>query len=331
MTGKAERARTAILKVLAESRTPLGAARIVEELLAAGIDLSPRTVRLYLLELDQGGLTELVSRRAGRSITRAGREELARADVIAKVGLVSARVDSLTYQMTFDARRAEGSVVANVALLHPANLDPALAEIRRVFREQLGIASRVLVARAGQQIGNTVIPEGFVGIGTVCSVTMNGILLHRCIPVTSRFGGLLELRERRPVRFVELIEYRGSTLDPLEVFIQAGMTRVRDVVRQGSGVICAGFREIPAAAVEDVEQLSRDLRLRGIGGIVAIGRPNQPLFGIPVADGHAGLVVVGGLNPIAAVREAGYSVRIRSLAGLEDFARFHRADGTPHT
>jgi repressor of nif and glnA expression len=104
------------------------------------------------------------------------------------------------------------------------------------------------------------------------------------------------------------------------------MTRVRDVVRQGNGVICASFREIPAAAVDDVAQLSRDLRGQGIGGIVAIGRPNQPLFGIPVSDGHAGLVVVGGLNPIAAVREAGYSVRIRSLAGLEEFGRFQRAD-----
>jgi len=329
MNGKTARARTAILKVLSESNTPLGAAKIVETLLAAGVDLRPRTVRLHLLDMDRGGLTELVSRRAGRCITKAGREELSRTDVIAKVGFVSARVDSLTYRMTFDALRGEGTVVVNVTLLHPANLEPALVEIRSVIREQFGIASRVLVARSGEQIGNTVVPEGFVGIGTVCSITMSGILLHRRIPVTSRFGGLLEVRDRHPVRFVELIEYRGSTLDPLEIFIQAGMTHVRDAVRQGTGVICAGFREIPAAAVEDVERLSVELRQHGIGGIMAIGRPNQPLFGIPVADGHAGLVVVGGLNPIAAVREAGYAVRIQSLAGLEEFNRFQRVEHTP--
>ncbi|MEI8243352.1 MAG: NrpR regulatory domain-containing protein [bacterium] len=323
---KAERTQSAILKVLSEAQTPLGAERIVEALLAAGIDFSPRTVRLHLLDLDRRGLTRLVNRRAGRSITKAGREETGRADVITKVGMVSARVDTFTYQMTFDARRGEGTVVVNTALLHPANLGPALAEIRRVLREQLGIANRVMVARAGEQIGGVVVPENYVGIGTVCSVTMNGILLHRGIPVTSRFGGLLEIRDRRPLRFVELIEYRGSTLDPLEVFIQAGMTRVRDVLRLGSGVICAGFREIPAPAVDDVQALVRQLRPLGIGGILAIGRPNQPLFGIPVADGHAGLVVVGGLNPIAAVREAGYTVRIRSLAGLEDFSRLRPID-----
>ena len=326
MGGKADRARAVILRVLSEAHTPLGAERIVESLLAAGVDFSPRTVRLHLLELDRRGLTQLVNRRAGRIITKAGREETGRADVITKVGLVSARVDTLTYQMSFDARRGEGTVVVNTTLLHPANLGPALVEIRRVLRDQLGIANRVVVARAGGQIGGVVVPENFVGIGTVCSVTMNGILLHRGIPVTARFGGLLEIRDRRPLRFVELIEYRGSTLDPLEIFIQAGMTRVREVIQQGSGVICAGFREIPAPAVEDVQSLIRQLRPLGIGGIIAVGRPNQPLFGIPVADGHAGLVVVGGLNPIAAVREAGYAVRIRSLAGLEDFMRLRPVD-----
>jgi repressor of nif and glnA expression len=321
MGAKAERASTAILRVLREAQSPLGAERIVEALLAAGVDLSPRTVRLHLLELDKRGLTQLVNRRSGRVITKAGREESGRADVFTKVGVVSARVDTLSYQMSWDARTGAGSVVMNTTLIHPANLGPALVEMRRVLRDHLGISHKVLVARAGEPIGGVVVPENFVGIGTVCSVTMNGILLHRGIPVTSRFGGLLEIRDRRPLRFVELIEYRGSSLDPLEVFIQAGMTRVRDVLQQGSGVICAGFREIPAPAVDDVQALVRQLRPLGIGGIIAVGRPNQPLFGIPVSDGHAGLVVVGGLNPIAAVREAGYAVRIRSLAGLEDFSR----------
>ncbi len=31
------------------------------------------------------------------------------------------------------------------------------------------------------------VPEGFVGIGTVCSITVNGVLLSREIPTRSRF------------------------------------------------------------------------------------------------------------------------------------------------
>lgn len=326
MSGKVERLQNTILGILSEARTPLGATRIVELLTAAGQELSSRTVRFHLLELDRRGLTKLASRRAGRIIAAAGREELARSDVITKVGLVSARVDALSYEMTYNLTQGEGTIVANITLIHPANLEPALVEMRQVFRLQFGVGNRIIIGRAGDQIGSQVIPDGFVGIGTICSVTVTGIMVKRGIPVVSRFGGLLEMRDRKPIRFVELIEYRGSTLDPLEVFIQAGMTRVRDTVRHGTGIICASFREIPAVAVADTEMLMRELRTEGLGGALVVGKPGQPLLGIPVSDGHAGLVVLGGLNPIAAIREAGYAVRIRSLAGLELLRRFRRID-----
>jgi len=326
MAGKVERVQGAILKVLADVREPVGAARIVELLLAAGLDLSARTVRFHLLELDRQGLTALASRRKGRVITRAGREELGKSDVLLKVGLVSAKVDTMTYTMAFDVKTGAGTVIANTALLHRDCLQQALAEMRPVFRSPFGVGARMIVARTGEMLGGIVVPEGFAGIATVCSVTFSGIFLRRCIPLASRFGGLLEIRDRKAIRFVDLIEYRGTTLDPLEVFIQAGMTKVRDAVRTGNGLICAGFREIPAVAIADVELLATELRRKGLTGLLAIGRPNQPLFGIPVSDGHAGLVVAGGLNPLAAVREAGYAVRLRSLAGLEEYARFRRAD-----
>jgi repressor of nif and glnA expression len=332
MAGKVERLQKAILGILNEARAPLGATRIVELLLASGQDLSARTVRFHLLEMDRRGLTRLVSRRAGRMIAAAGREELMHSDVIAKVGLVSARVEALSYEMTYDLTHDDGTVVANTTLIHPANLEPAMAEMRQVFRLQYGVGNRIIVGRPGDLIGTHLIPDGFVGLGTICSVTITGIMVKRGIPVVSRFGGLLEVRNRKPVRFVELIEYRGSTLDPLEVFIQAGMTRVRDSVRQGTGIVCASFREIPSVAAADTESLARELRQAGMGGVLTVGKPGQPLLGIPVSDGHAGLVVLGGLNPIAAVREAGYAVRIRSLAGLELLRRFRRIEpaSRPH-
>ena len=59
-------AKLAILKALKSIRGPAGAARIRHQLLARGLDLQPRTVRFYLLQTDQEGLTQPVSRRAGR-------------------------------------------------------------------------------------------------------------------------------------------------------------------------------------------------------------------------------------------------------------------------
>jgi repressor of nif and glnA expression len=133
---------------------------------------------------------------------------------------------------------------------------------------------------------------------------------------------LLEIKERRITRFLNMIEYSGSTLDPLEVFMRADMTRVRDVILRGSGIICASFREIPSAARDQVGVVQRALKRKGMTGILAVGRPSQPLFGVAVSEGHCGMVVAGGLNPIASACEAGVRVTFQSLAGLVDMASF---------
>ena len=159
-------------------------------------------------------------------------------------------------------------------------------------------------------------------IATVCSVTVNGVLLKKGIPVSSRFGGLLEIYNNRPLRFVEIIEYRSTTLDPLEIFIQARMTSVRECAKTGSGLVGASFREFPSVALPDVLQAKGMMEKAGLGGILLIGRPGQPLLDIPVGEGLTGMIVVAGLNAIAALREEGIEVELESLAGLEDFGSF---------
>lgn len=320
---QSDKTRAAILKVLSESSKPMGAGQIMSALLSAGFDISPRTIRFYLLKLDEKGFSRLVSRRSGRRISERGREELARTNVIEKVGIIAARIDMLGYRMSFRSNDGKGTVIMNVCLLANAGeLSRALTEIQPVFARGLTMTPRLVVAHAGEAVGTLTVPSGQIAIGTVCSMTLNGILLHEGVPVVSRFGGLLEMRDWNPVRFVELIEYRGSTLDPFEVFVKADMTRVRSVAKTGSGVICASFREIPSAAAEDVRRLEKRLAGHGLGGILSIGRPNQPLYGIPVSEGYCGMIVVGGLNPIAVLHETGIEVSIRSLAELREYGSF---------
>jgi hypothetical protein len=148
------------------------------------------------------------------------------------------------------------------------------------------------------------------------------------IPATSRYGGLIEMRQGRPVRFVELMEYSGVTVDPLETFIRAGMTDVRGAAGKETGVISASFREIPSVALDDARRVFDRLQRSGMGGILMIGRPGQPLLDIPVAEGRTGFIVVGGLNPLAAVVEAGISCELKSLSGLEEFSLFSTFDET---
>jgi hypothetical protein len=57
----------------------------------------------------------------------------------------------------------------------------------------------------------------------------------------------------------------------------------------------------------------------GLGGIILVGRPGQPLLEVPVSPGRVGLVVVGGLNPLAAVEEAGIPTRNRAMGTLMPF------------
>lgn len=326
MNEKTEYIKLAILKALDSIDGPAGASRITEVLRSMGEDLRPRTVRHYLKKLDRLGLTRLVSRRSGRTITPLGLKELEHANVLDKLGFAAARVDDLVYKMTFDPASGTGTVIPNLAVVRRRDLPRSIYHLQPVFDAGLGMGSMAALAMPGESLGNLAVPDNAVIIGTVCSVTVNGVLLKRGIPVISRFGGLLEIRNNRPRRFVELLEYAGTTLDPLEVFIHARMTAVKQCAETGSGIIGASFREIPSTAVEPVRRIGRELDALGLGGILALGVPNHPLFGITVTEGKAGMIVAGGLNPIAAMYEGGVPVESCSLTGLEDFSHFAAFD-----
>jgi len=294
----------------------------MEELTAFGIDLQPRTVRFYLGQLDGEGLTRFVSRRQGRELTALGAEELTHANVIEKIGFVAARVDSLGYRMSFDLASGTGTIITNVAVLHKGVLAIALREIHRIFAKGLTMGYRMALAHEGETLAGVKVPPKHVAIGTVCSVTLNGVLLHCGIPVTSRYGGLVELDGGGPRRFVQLIDYQGTTLDPLEIFIKANMTQVHACAQTNHGIIGASFREVPSVALGDIRRIRQDIVRHGLDGILTTGKPNLPLLDMPVAEGRTGMIVIGGLNPIAALYETGLRLSVLSLAGLEDIERF---------
>jgi hypothetical protein len=52
-----------------------------------------------------------------------------------------------------------------------------------------------------------------------------------------------------------------------------------------------------------------------------LGRPGQPLLGISVGRERVGLIVPGGLNPVAAVEEAGIETENKALTALIDYSK----------
>lgn len=332
---RATRTQTAILRAILTIGHAAGSTQIASVLHGWGVRLSERTIRLRLLELDRRGWTELRSRRAGRVLTDSGRAEATRQDVLARMAFfISGQIDELNYRMGFSLRTRTGTLVVNTTFLPEAALEEALETMRPVFAAGLGMGKRLAVLRAGDTCDDrlgTRVPAGQVALVTVCSVSLNGILLKEGIPVTSRYGGLMEFKNHSPVRFTELLEYGGTTLDPLEMFIRARMTSVARCARTGNGVVGASFREFPSVARPAVLAARRQLQALGLDGIVAIGDPGRPLYGLPVGEGRTGLILLGGLNPVAALEEAGISNTSRSLAGLLDCARLLPASAARST
>ncbi len=321
MREKTEEKRLAILRILREAERPLGSSAITERLSAMGHDISERTVRFHLLDMDKAGLTENLGRN-GRAVTQRGTDELDDARGFEKVGILSAKIDQMTYKMDFDLASKTGTVVLNVSLIERADLARAIPLMRRVFAAGYAMGNLITLLRPGEQVGQSPIPEGKVGIGTVCSITVNGVLVAHGIPTNSRFGGLLELRDHKATRWAEFINYDGTTLDPLEIFIRSVMTDYVGATKTGNGLIGASFREVPADSREHVLELGRRMDQVGLGGVFMIGWPGRPLLEIPVSEGRLGLVVVGGLNPVAILEEQGLRVhRTGALAGLIAYAR----------
>lgn len=319
---EAKRKTIAILKVLHEYGHPMGSGLISQQLTNWGIDLRERMVRYYLSLTDQAGWTRNLGRR-GRVLTPAGRKELEIGIAIDRVGFVAARVDELTYQMTFNEHQLDGTVILNLSLVAEADFETARREMLAVLGARLGMGRLARFVTAEQRLPGIDVPDGYVGIITVCSITLNGVLLRRGITMSSRFGGLLEVNEHVPVRFSQIINYDASTLDPIEVFIKGHMTSVRTAVHSGTGVVGASFREIPTITLPDFQRVCQRLEEIGLGGVLLVGKPNQPLLDIPVGYGRVGVIVAGGLNPLAAVEEAGITTRNQALHTLCDFSLLH--------
>ncbi len=314
-----------VLQILQEYNKPVGSTVIALKLQETGFDLSERTVRYYLKKMDEKGLTRNFGKR-GRTITNRGIDEIKSAFVFDKVGFIASKIDTLSYEMDFSLQKAEGSIILNLTTFRNHYLYKAYEQIMSVFNAGLGMGKYLTIAYPGANIGNIYIDPDKVAIGTVCSVTVNGIFLKKGIYTTSKFAGVLEIANGKPLRFTEIIQYDGSSVDPLEIFIKGGMTSIKNAVFTGNGRIGASFREFPSIALHKVEKIKRRLDDIGLGGILMIGKPGQPLLDIPVPDGRVGMIVAGGLNPIAAVEEAGIPTENAALKLLLDFKEM-----TPYT
>jgi len=307
-----------ILKILNDTQEALGARVIARHLKDYGLELGERAVRYHLRLMDEQGLTQLIGR-DGRLITESGIKELRSALVKDKVGFSISRIELLAFHTNFDLDKHTGLVPVNISFFPKEDFKKALQAMKPAFAAGLCVSDLVAVAQEGETLGELTVRQDKVALATVCSVVINGTLLKAGVPVDSRFAGILQIRNHQPLRFVELIHYAGSSIDPSKIFIRARMTSVSEAAKKGDGRILANFREIPAPCRPIAEEVVAKLKEAGLGGLLVMGATSEPVCGIPVELARIGMVLLGGLNPVAAAKEAGIEVENDAMGTIIEY------------
>ncbi len=314
----AEGTMIAILKELNKSSEPLGSITITRRLKNEGILLSARGVRYHLKIADARGYTHPFGHK-GRMITIEGRQEIKEAMAERQLGFAINKLEMLAYQTTFNPEKRSGQLPVNVSIIDKDKFKRALSVMKNVFEAGLCVSDLVAVAMEGDKLGSVIIPSGKIGFATISGVVVNGVLLKAGVPTEYRYGGVLEVKNSKPERFIAIIDYDGTSLSPSEQFIRSKMTSVREASKTGNGKVLGIFCTIPAPAREVAEKNIAALKNAGIGGVYAIGDISEPLCQISVALNRIGIVQLGGLNPVAGAVETGIEVDNIAESGLIDF------------
>jgi repressor of nif and glnA expression len=317
-----ERKIVAILKVLSEFSEPLGSIIIARQLEREGVFLSERAVRYHLRIMDERGYTQPIGR-DGRIITPKGLEEVKQALAPQQLGFLREKLEMLAFQTTFDPQKRTGQLSINTSVIDKERFRKAVSAMKEAFKAGICVSDLVTTASEGERLGSMIIPSGKIGFATVCSVVINGVLLKAGVPTEYRFGGVMEVRNSKPRRFVAVIDYAGTSLDPSEQFIRAKMTSVSEVAKTGNGKVLGVFRTVPAPARAIFEEKIAMLKEAGINGVYALGNTSEPVCQISVGLNRFGIVQLGGLNPVAAAVEAGIGVENIAESGLIDFERLY--------
>ncbi|HJH31181.1 MAG TPA: DUF128 domain-containing protein [Methanosarcinaceae archaeon] len=232
------------------------------------------------------------------------------------IQFTSSRIEDLMFKTTFDPNTGEGDVIVNVSFIDENNKDYVFEIFKMVLTSGLSVSPYVKILYQGDQIGEFAVTKGKIAIATICSITIDGILLKAGIPIKPKLGGIVQVKNGDPVRFTDVLTYASTTIDPLEVLMSQKLTSITQVIKTSTGNILANLREGPMAARDDIERTLSDLVDVGFSGILEVSEPNTSILDIPVERDHLGIVVIGGTNPMAAVQEYGIPINTNAMSTL---------------
>ena len=234
-------------------------------------------------------------------------------DIQPKIPFLLSKSWNLIQQVNFDVEKRKGNIISNVSYLNRKDVDYALSIMEETYNDNPKYINPYY------KLINHPENDEKVGIATICSLSIDGILINNGIMSNPKYGGLLELTE--PPLFIELISYNGSTVDPHKIFLSKNMTSISS--ERSPSKILASFKEVPYIARDYAVDLLDTLNKIGFS-IYKIGKPREVTYNAKAENYNFGVVAGSGLNSIGAVRERGVVVEVKAIEKLLPFEKMDR-------
>ncbi|RAP44372.1 DUF128 domain-containing protein [uncultured Methanosphaera sp.] len=229
-----------------------------------------------------------------------------------QISFILNKISNLISQVNFDEETGEGEVITNISYIDREYLDESLEILNKIYKSKPEYC-------IGNRYSIIDYPDNKIGLGTICSLTVDGILINKGITVTPEYSGVLDVYGNNR-RFIELISYMGSSIDPHEIFLKKNMEDILGSLNN-SGKILASVHSIPYIARDKTINVLESLKESGFE-VLKLGKPNEYMYNARIEKYNFGFVLSGGLNPIAAIKEKDIPVDIKSIETIVDFNSF---------
>lgn len=230
-----------------------------------------------------------------------------------KISFLLSKTWNLIQQVNFDIEKIKGDIISNVSFIDADKIDKALSIMEETYNENPKYINPYY------KLINHPNDDSKIGLATICSLSIDGILIDNGIMSTPRYGGLLELSE--PPLFIDLISYNGSTEDPHKIFLAKNMTSITK--DNETTKILASFKEIPYISRDYSVHLLEILNNIGFS-IYKIGKPREVTYNAKADNYNFGIVTGSGLNTIGAIKEKGINVEVKAIEKLLPFEKMNR-------
>ncbi|MCL2116110.1 MAG: NrpR regulatory domain-containing protein [Methanobrevibacter sp.] len=207
----------------------------------------------------------------------------------------------------FNIETHEGKLISNVSYINKRDLDESIEIMKNAYKKSKNYICPYY--KVINDLNDVNIKENQVGIATVCSLSVDGVLINNGVMSIPKYGGLLEIGNK-PL-FLELISYNGSSLDPHEIFIFKNMVSIN---KNETKKILASLKEIPVIARKQSKEILDEISKIGFP-IYKIGKPREIIYNAKVHSYNCGIVAGSGLNSIAAIKEEGIDVKVKAVQG----------------